>query len=136
MNSLQKEIGQRLKEIRERIFNEGVKLSAGQFAQLLNSTDDKIRNYEIGRSNIPVELLVKLYHKGINPTYILTGEGSVYAENRSGRNLRERVEGEIPESSNIEKVTKLDTSTMTEEEKIRVFKAVAGDLMKLLEEKD
>lgn len=82
------DIGNRLKEIRN-IFNEGSKLSAEQFAYLLEETGDRIRNYELGRAGIPVRLLYNLYHRGYNPIYIITGEGSVFAPNQKGKEVEE-----------------------------------------------
>lgn len=80
-----------MKEIRH-VFNEGGKLSAMQFAHLLGETRDRIANYESGRTGIPAKLLYELYKRGINPVYIVAGKGSMFAENESGRLLRERFE--------------------------------------------
>ncbi len=90
MNDLHKNIGKRLRYIRE-IFNEGSKLSADQFAFILDETGDKIRNYELGRAKVRVRLLHTLYYKGINPTYIITGEGEVFADNQEGRALKSKI---------------------------------------------
>jgi hypothetical protein len=90
MNDLNIEIGQRLRQVRE-IFHEGAKLSADQFAFLLDETGDRIRNYELGRATISVRLLHKLYSKGINPTYIITGEGDVFVNNEIGKSRRDAI---------------------------------------------
>lgn len=86
-----KDIGSRLKEIRC-MMNEGAKLSAEQFAYLLEETGDRIRNYELGRAGVPARLLYNLYYRGFNPIYILTGEGSVYAPNSKGEEIRKSIE--------------------------------------------
>lgn len=90
MIDLNLEIGNRLREIRD-IFHEGAKLSAEQFAFVLDETGDRIRNYEIGRASVNVRVLHKLYEKGINPTYLITGEGDIFADNEAGRLRRETI---------------------------------------------
>lgn len=87
MSDLNLEIGNRLREIRD-IFHEGVKLSADQFAFVLDETGDKVRNYELGRAAVSIRMLHKLYEKGINPTYIITGEGDIFADNEAGKERR------------------------------------------------
>lgn len=91
MDEINKKIGKRLRQIRN-IANEGTKLSARQFAYLLDETPDKILNYENGRASISVKLLINLYYRGFNPVYILIGEGSVFADNEAGIELRRRFE--------------------------------------------
>ncbi len=91
MSGTNAEIGQRLKEVRY-IFNEGGKLSAEQFAYLLEETGDRIRNYEFGKAGIPVRLLYNLYHRGFNPIYIITGEGSIFAPNSQGEELENNIQ--------------------------------------------
>lgn len=94
------EIGLRLKEIRN-MFNEGSKLSAEQFAYLLEETGDRIRNYELGRAGIPVRLLYNLYFRGINPIYVITGEGSIFAPNSKGKELKRQIESKKSIESNM-----------------------------------
>lgn len=102
MDEYNKIVGERLLHIRS-IFNEGTKLSANQFAHLLGTTRDKITNYENGRSAVPLSLLYSLYLRGINPIYIISGEGSIYADNNAGSILKSRIENtqinEIPKSN-------------------------------------
>lgn len=82
--------GERLKIIRE-IMNSGSKLSSSQFAFLLDESPQKIRNYEMGRTIIPIHLLSKLYEIGINPSYIVTGLGDFFANNPKGKILRQNL---------------------------------------------
>ncbi len=77
-------IGNRLREIRA-LFNEGGRISAAQFAYLLNTNRDKIANYESGRSSLPLEIVYLLYQRGINPIYLICGEGSLFASNAEGK---------------------------------------------------
>ncbi|MCX6147349.1 MAG: hypothetical protein NTW25_08885 [Candidatus Kapabacteria bacterium] len=93
------EVGKRLREVRS-IFNEGTKLSGEQFAYLLEETGDRIRNYELGRATVPVRLLFALYNRGINPIYIIAGEGSIFADNKEGKKFKKIVE----ERSTFDKV--------------------------------
>ncbi|MEI6091301.1 MAG: hypothetical protein WCR42_12675 [bacterium] len=81
--SLNPGIGIRLREVRA-LFNEGGKISATQFAYLLNTNRDKISNYETGRSSLPLEIIYLLYQRGINPVYLICGEGSMFASNAEG----------------------------------------------------
>jgi hypothetical protein len=79
MDEINKAIGKRLRLIRN-IFNEGGKLSAQQFAFLLNETRDKIISYELGRSAIPIRMLIELYNRGINIIWLLTGDGGYFCQ--------------------------------------------------------
>jgi hypothetical protein len=92
MENLNKNIGKRLKEVRM-LFNEGDWLSGDQFGHLLGVSGDKIRNYESGRSAVPVRLLAELYRRGINPVFLIAGEGSVFADNEEGRRMAHRIDG-------------------------------------------
>lgn len=94
MSTFSEEVGERLKQIRF-IFNEGGKLSADQFAFILGETRDKIANYELGRAGLPVRVLLELYKRGINPVYIITGEGSIFADNREGGNFRYKISEKV-----------------------------------------
>lgn len=86
-----KKCGLRLKKIRE-IFNEGRKLSAEQFAHLLDESRDKIANYEAGRTQIPLSMLYELYKRGINPSFIITGEGDIFTDDANGLKLKRKIE--------------------------------------------
>jgi hypothetical protein len=87
-------LGRRLKDIRH-IINEGGKLSGDQFGYLVGETRDNIANYETGRAGVPVRLLHELYKRGINPVYIISGEGSVFADNEAGRKFRAKLEHKL-----------------------------------------
>jgi len=95
MDEYQKQVGLRLRHIRE-IMNEGSKLSAEQFAYLVNETGDRIRNYELGRASIPIRLLYNLYNRGINPNFIITGDGKFFAENEEGQRLYKLILSRTP----------------------------------------
>jgi hypothetical protein len=84
-------LGRRLKDIRM-IINEGGKLSGDQFGYILGETRDNIANYETGRAGVPIRLLHELYKRGINPVYIISGEGSIFAENDAGRKFKAKLE--------------------------------------------
>lgn len=71
-------IGQRLKAVRINHIAER-KLSINEFANLVGENQFNISNYESGKANVPNRLLIKLYEKGINPTWILTGEEDVFS---------------------------------------------------------
>jgi hypothetical protein len=103
MNTLKFDIAARLKEIRT-IVLEGESLSAPQFAKLLGEKSINYQNYESGKANLPVRVLVGLYKRGFNPTYILTGEGSVFADNKKGRELRKSIAAKEETKGNIAKM--------------------------------
>lgn len=94
MATYSEQVGERLKKIRF-IFNEGGKLSADQFAFLLGETRDKIANYELGRAGLPIRVMYELYKRGISPVYLISGEGSIFAENTEGNNFRNRISDKI-----------------------------------------
>lgn len=110
------DIGARLKEVRN-LMNEGSKLSAEQFAYLLEETGDRIRNYELGRAGVPVRLLYNLYYRGINPNYIITGEESIFANNSPGKKLRSKIE---------ERIDRSNTMKLVKENEDLITKAAAG----------
>lgn len=111
-----KEMGARLKEIRN-IMNEGTKLSAEQFAYLLEETGDRIRNYELGRAGVPARLLFNLYHRGFNPIYVITGEGSMYAPTDKGEEIKECIELRLKRNN---------TMKLVKENSDQITKAAAG----------
>lgn len=134
MKTLQIEIGRRLAFIRTQIISGGVKLSTRQFAKLLGSTGDRIQNYESGKSQIPNELLVELYKRGISPQYILTGDGSVYVDNEAGRALR----GQADEKNSAEDDARppaVDLSKYSYDELVTLLNVAAGDIAKRRKEK-
>jgi hypothetical protein len=136
MEDLKKLIGERLREIRL-IFNGGFKLSTSQFADILGETKFNISNYEAGKANIPPRLLVALYEHGFNPTYILTGNGAIFAENEPGIRLSERINGSAP-APNANLISGIDFSSLSNEQLIHQasqLNARAGDIMKYLSTK-
>jgi hypothetical protein len=94
-------VGIRLKKIRH-IFNEGGRLTAEQFAYLIGESGDKIRNYELGRSALPLRVVWILYERGINPVYLISGEGSVFADNHAGRVFKSKVEARNKITGDVE----------------------------------
>jgi hypothetical protein len=101
MEELNKKIGERLREIRNTYISK-YKISVSQFADMFSETRDKITNYETGRSQIPVSLLVDLYNYGINPVYILTGEESVFATNSKGNKLKKLIGKDSEQTKEID----------------------------------
>ncbi len=141
MQDTQKEIGKRLQEIRN-VYNNGFKASIEQFAGELGETKYNISNYESGKANIPNRLLLSLYDKGINPLYILTGEGSKFSDNVEGRKFKDKPESPAPGKeilkSNVEIVPNFEISGKTIDELLQqaaYYSAAAGDIMKIIKEK-
>lgn len=137
MENIKKTVGERLKEVRY-IFLEGEKVSRNQFAYAIGENKDNVANYEIGRANIPNRVLTTLYERGFNPTYILTGEGSLFADNESGRALRDVISAKKNKSSNVGSVREFDYSKLSLKElerKVVQYQVAAGDIMKIIEKK-
>jgi hypothetical protein len=131
---IRNEIAERLRYVRENLIINGVKISAGQFAEIFDTSEDKIRNYENSRSNISIELLIDLYYHGINPIFILTGDGSVYANNSSGIELQKQsLNSDLP--GKIVELRKIDTSHYNEDELLSIINAAAGDIANRLRNK-
>ena len=89
LTKLNRDIGIRLKSVRH-IYNEGTYLTVRQFANLLDITPEKLLNYESGRSALPINVLIKLYNRGINPIFLLVGEEDVFVNN-AGKSLKEKI---------------------------------------------
>ena len=85
-----KQIGNRLKAVRS-IYNEGIRFTVEQFAHLLDITNEQLLNYEAGRSALPINVLIELYNRGINPVFILAGEEDIFANNYVGNELRKKI---------------------------------------------
>lgn len=126
MKDLNIEVGLRLKQVRH-FFNEGKKLSAEQFGHLLGESRDNIANYEMGRAGVPIRVLFELYERGINPTYIITGDGKVFADNKAGKDFQQRLKRKSIDLSLAVGISKLDYSENTE---LKVLKVAAGKIPK------
>lgn len=114
MFDLNKNIGKRVKLVRH-LFNDGRKLSADQFGHLLGESRDNITNYESGRAGLPVRVLYELYLRGINPVFIITGEGDVFADNPAGREFKQRLnrrQVEISDVSGLKEVEFEESKTL------------------------
>lgn len=118
-------MGERLKAVREKYLMPGIKLSATQIAGILGSSNDKISNYERGISGIPNHILVGLYNSGINPVYLLTGEGDVYAANPEGRRLAEKF---AEQQSRLNVIKNVSSAQIDDQVNIRTMKAAAGKI--------
>ena len=116
------EIGKRLREVRLN-YLENIKLSIPDFAIELGESKYNIANYERGIANIPNRLLVSLYEKGFNPIYILTGEGSMFADNKTGKLRFSKIKQSEPLSEIEENALK---------EKLNTIMVAAGDIEKIL----
>jgi len=137
MGELQKKIGERLREIRQ-IFLEGDKVSTRQFANALAEKKDSITNYEMGKAGIPNRLLLKLYERGFNPVYVLTGEGSMFADNDKGRLLKDKIHAKNSKNSSVNNIREIDLSKLSLNElerKVLQYQVAAGDIQKIIDMK-
>ena len=144
MQDIKNDIGKRLQEIRQ-IYNKGYKASLEQFATELGETKFNIANYESGKANIPARLLMSLYTKGYNPTYIITGEGPLFAENEAGKLMRQeqginentrKARGLIESDVELLPDYKISDKTIEElQSQAARYIAAAGDIMKILQDK-
>lgn len=114
MNDYNIEVGKRLRIVRN-IFNEGGKLTADQFAFLMGETRDKITNYELGRAAVPLRVLLELYKRGINPVYIISGEGSVFTETPTGTEFLAKI------------IHKINTEQISDRKTIRLINEIVKE---------
>jgi transcriptional regulator with XRE-family HTH domain len=133
-NELNMVMGLRLKAARL-IYNEGIKLSVEQFAHLLNITTEKLLNYESGRSSIPHSGMLELYHRGINPVFIITGEKDILVNNGAGNALRRSM---ISKNINYSQIVRDYTISKSKDLSIapEVFIASAGTIIEEFSEDD
>ncbi len=123
-NDYLKNIGQRLRFVRS-IFNEGKKLSTEQFAHLLGESRDNIANYEHARASVPARVLIELYKRGINPTWVLTGDGDVFTNNLQGKQRRKLMKERGIDMSEIKELAKVE---FEEHKEVKVLKVAAGKI--------
>lgn len=123
-NDYLKHIGRRLRIVRS-IFNEGKKLSTEQFAHLLGETRDNIANYEHARASVPARVLIELYKRGINPTWVLTGDGDIFANNSQGKQRRKLLKERNIDISEIKQMVAVE---FDEQREVKVLKVAAGKI--------
>jgi hypothetical protein len=124
------QVGMRLRQIRM-IFNEGKKLSTMQFAYLVDESPERMYNYEFGRAGIPVRVLLELYKRGINPIYLISGEGDVFAPNKAGIELKERINKKQAKNQiGKTEITKIDVNPKELAFDTKVIKVAAGKIKK------
>lgn len=133
MKTSQAEIGARLRQIRN-IFDDGYKMLTPKFAEKIGESKFNIQNYERGLASIPNRVLIALYEYGFNPSYILTGEGSMYADNPAGKKRQLKSEGKIEEPT-VKIISAVEFSGMTIDEIIN-HPAAAGNLLILRDSKE
>ena len=140
MENIQKIIGLRLREIRN-IFKNGDRASIEEFAESLKENHFNIGNYESGRANIPNRVLIALWERGFEPSYILTGIGSKFARNEKGELLRKIIGDEISEEENnmksgvkiISEIGKMSIDELQIE--AQKYVAAAADIMSVINKK-
>ena len=73
MTDQNKEIGSRLRQIREHLGE-----TQTVFAERLGLSRDDIANYERGRCDIPTRVLAELDRLGFNMSWVVNGEGEMF----------------------------------------------------------
>lgn len=81
-------------EERLRLFAKIAFGSAAALANALGTRPQALQNYFTGRSLPGADTLIKLSQQGCNTEWLLTGNGSMYADNDAGRLLRSKSEEE------------------------------------------
>jgi hypothetical protein len=99
---------------------------------------------------VPPSFLLSLYKRGVNPIFILSGEGEMFAPNAAGRELKRKLEAKLsPKQSESpskredtqteHKPSALPTNVPIPEARIdelielaRSYTVAAGDIMRLL----
>ena len=106
--------------------------------QRMEANSKYIANYENGRANIPNRLLLRLYQRGFNPIYILSGEGSIFAENENGDALKEKIDTKKNRKATVLDVREFDYSKLSVRElerKVLQYQVAAGDIKKIIDMK-
>jgi transcriptional regulator with XRE-family HTH domain len=80
-------VGDRIKQFRS-IYNLGSKISSVQLAHRLEVEPALLRNYESGRSSLPLGLLLKIHNIGLGMHFVLTGEGLMFSDTEEGHRLK------------------------------------------------
>lgn len=102
--------GERIKQIAKSVFG-----SVGNMAVALKMTQASLSQYITARRDVGPALILNLERIGIGSDYILSGNGSVYADNDAGRKLREQHNAALRfASKNVSAVQELESTVDTE----------------------
>ena len=83
MQRVQKEVGLRLKKLREIL-----DLSQGKLARILGVSQSAVSKWEAGERDIPTAVLLKLKQQlGVNLDWLLSGEGEMFSPPKSEGNI-------------------------------------------------
>jgi hypothetical protein len=61
--------------------------SAAEYARVLNIDRSQVTSYIKGRTIPPTKSLPNIHNSGANIVWLITGEGAMYANNDTGREL-------------------------------------------------
>jgi len=90
---MKKSIGNRIKEIRTALH-----LNQKEFGELLGVNQRTVSNWETNRNEPSIEILSKITSLwGINPTWLLTGEGEMFIKKEKPEKIEEKSEALPPE---------------------------------------
>lgn len=70
----------------------GGNISSAQLAHRLGISPDAMRNYESGRTALPLQIIFKLHREGLSMHWLLDEAGGMFADNPEGKRLREELE--------------------------------------------
>lgn len=83
MERVQKEVGLRLKKLREIL-----DLSQGKLARILGVSQSAVSKWEAGERDIPTAVLLKLKQQlGVNLDWLLSGEGEIFSPPKGEGNI-------------------------------------------------
>ena len=133
MEDINKAIGKRIQTVRKNYLGDGYELTTAQMAKILYCSKDKVLNFENGRTKVTPEILILLYNRGINPIFILTGEGSAFADNAAGEIIKQRQKQVIYKRSSkvmyLNEPRAFHPDELSEEDKLNLISAVAGNIL-------
>ncbi|HOK15432.1 MAG TPA: hypothetical protein PK007_10995, partial [Candidatus Kapabacteria bacterium] len=70
-------------------------------------------------------VLIELYKRGINPTWVLTGDGDIFANNSQGKQRRKLLKERNIDISEIKQIAAVE---FDEQREVKVLKVAAGKI--------
>lgn len=124
--NLKKAVGSRLKICRQILFPESLQ---EDFAKLLSTTDvsvskQNISDWETGKSTVSIQVQKRLFELGINISWLVAGEGSMFADNEAGRSLQAKNQPSKPNVELIGNAENLIKRHLVTESELAVIKSI------------
>jgi hypothetical protein len=121
------DILQRLSTIIEKHYNN----SRPDFARAVGKSPDTLRGYFIKDSKPGSDFLLEILQLGYNPNWLISGEGSMYADNESGKALQRKADGMngVPKKNQMPEWAM--TKAIQKKERLQTVQTILGGLEKM-----